>query len=608
MTYTTEQLDEALAPYETTLPARFRVTSDFFEDASLFATGPSVKFANQPIGNELSAGIETHMPQWELAQVLDVIPNTKTDWNLWNSSGMRIYAATDGADYGLQEWERWSAKNPNAGSKDSCQSRWDAYHSSPPTRTGSGALIKEARRATGNPAWFPSPPITPQGNSNLPTALFSPQPTRPRTLKGGEYDAPTALELMNQHFLIVITGGPAPIARIQSDGSLVYISSRDFALSVSNIFILINGKRVRADKFWLEHPGRKQCKVVFKPSGDIMPDEYNIWRGLSVIPRDGRDKLWRLLRHIYKIICRRNRVKFRYLMRWLAWAVQHPDKPPGTVVVLQSRMQGTGKTTLSDLLRRICGIHARIILDKQRLIGRFNAELETTCWVSAEEMLWAGDRAGGDALKSLITSDTLTLEVKNGPTWEVPNRLHIMMTTNHSHAISAGVKDRRYFVLDVSEEKAQDQSWFGPLHRDLDNGGIEQFLRLLLGISLDGWHPRDLPKTDETIDQQRMSADPISQWAAACIEADAILSVPLGASQALGQRLSIETLRSSFSNYCQQQRLHGCDVRSFGKALIKMFGDRIRLQATSAGGPRPWGYSVPDGDTWQKALDRRLGI
>jgi hypothetical protein len=81
-------------------------------------------------------------------------------------------------------------------------------------------------------------------------------------------------------------------------------------------------------------------------------------------------------------------------------------------------------------MREIFGRHGRTINSKARLLSQFNADLETVCWISGEEMLWAGDKGGADALKSIITGDTITLEVKNGPRWEVENRLHLLLTTN----------------------------------------------------------------------------------------------------------------------------------------------------------------------------------
>ena len=87
-----------------------------------------------------------------------------------------------------------------------------------------------------------------------------------------------------------------------------------------------------------------------------------------------------------------------------------------------------------------------------------------------------------------------------------------MMTTNHDHAVAAGVGDRRLVVYDVSDEHASDKTWFDPLYNDLENGGFSEFLYLLQNLRLGDWHPRQILKTAEAAEQQRMSGDSVSQW------------------------------------------------------------------------------------------------
>ena len=102
-----------------------------------------------------------------------------------------------------------------------------------------------------------------------------------------------------------------------------------------------------------------------------------------------------------------------------------------------------------------------------------------------------------------------------------------------------------------------------------------------------------------------MSGDSISQWCQACIDADAIVGC-LGIGQ-LAQDVSSERLRQSYADYCRQHGLRPASKDTLGKALTAMFGPR-KTSSGKAGGQRPWGYPVPDGDTWQGLLDERLGI
>jgi hypothetical protein len=156
--YTVERLWQALEPYRVAVKAKVNGHAKH-NDIEL---PPEMFLHPRPMNgytNELSAGIETNdtMPEDELRMCVDAIPNPGTDWVAWNTMGMRIYAATDGADYGLAEWERWSSKNPdgNVNDKDTCAERWETYATSPPTHTGAGALVNAARAALGDPKWMP---------------------------------------------------------------------------------------------------------------------------------------------------------------------------------------------------------------------------------------------------------------------------------------------------------------------------------------------------------------------------------------------------------------------------------------------------------------------
>jgi hypothetical protein len=98
---------------------------------------------------------ETQLGQADIRSCLDALPNDRTDWDWWNTIGMRVYAACGGEDYGLEEWNRWSQTSPANEVADDCKSRWAHFRTSPPTRTGAGALINSIRAASGDAQWRP---------------------------------------------------------------------------------------------------------------------------------------------------------------------------------------------------------------------------------------------------------------------------------------------------------------------------------------------------------------------------------------------------------------------------------------------------------------------
>jgi hypothetical protein len=297
--------------------------------------------------------------------------------------------------------------------------------------------------------------------------------------------------------------------------------------------------------------------------------------------------------------------------------------------VLKSRAEGTGKSTIGAVMLKIFGPHhSALVDDKERIVGRFNDWLEPMCFILAEEILWATDRRSTDKLKSRITAPQMPMERKNGAIWQADNHLHCIMTTNHEHAVAAGIGDRRYVVYDVSDEHANDKVWFDPLYRDLEEGGANQFLWLLQNLRIGDWHPRQILKTAEATEQQRMTADSICEWSQACIDEDAIIGAVGSPSHDLGQRISTQDLREAYLGYCNQRKLRPANEVVFGTACTAMFGQRKRLSTVGGDVPaavilgreaskhtcgtrkarRQWGYEVPDGDRWQEKLDARLGI
>ena len=172
-----------------------------------------------------------------------------------------------------------------------------------------------------------------------------------------------ALELLNSHFFIGKNNQETGIFRINDDGSLTFVPPEQFKLDVANIFVRTSGgsaKPIPVEKYWKESPQRHERKIVFKPGGTTEPDEFNLWQGFGVEPRKGWQKQRRLLRHIREVICRRDKTKFKYIIRLLAWMVQNPDKHSDVVIVLKSRKQGTGKSTLGVVMLNIFGPHGAI--------------------------------------------------------------------------------------------------------------------------------------------------------------------------------------------------------------------------------------------------------
>ncbi len=86
------------------------------------------------------------------------IPNDDEPRAGWIAIGLAFFSASEGSAAGFNAWHRWSAKSAKA--HGGTVGQWAHFAKSPPTRTGTGALVKRAQRA--NPDFrLPSPPYSP---------------------------------------------------------------------------------------------------------------------------------------------------------------------------------------------------------------------------------------------------------------------------------------------------------------------------------------------------------------------------------------------------------------------------------------------------------------
>ena len=339
-------------------------------------------------------------------------------------------------------------------------------------------------------------------------------------------------------------------------------------------------------------------------SGDVEPCDYNLWRGFAISPTPGFKKQRRLMQHIHRIVCRRDKRKFKYLMKWLAWSVQNSHRHAEVVVVLKSEAEGCGKSTVGFVMLEIFGPrHGLLVDNKEQLIGTFNAHLETSCFVLGEEVLWAGDVKTADLVKSRVTASLIPIEAKYRQQRQVPNRLHVMLTTNHDWAVAAGMNARRYFVCEVSDEVVQKRSWFERLYTDLKDQGSSQFLHLLLNLKLGDWHPREMPKTDELVEQQIMSAGSVEQWLFACTEVDDVAGA---ANVGLGRDVATQTLYEAYTVYTKTRGSRPESLTRFGRLMTELFGASRRLPACQSN-KRPPGYSIPEFSRHSRCRAQALG-
>jgi hypothetical protein len=194
-------------------------------------------------------------------------------------------------------------------------------------------------------------------------------------------------------------------------------------------------------------------------------------------------------------------------------SVQKLDQPIGVAVALLGE-QGAGKGIFARTFGSFFGDHFAHIANGDQSTGRFNASVGKSCFVFLDEAVWAGDKKGEGVLKALITEPTLSLEAKFRDPITVKNCLRIMVASNNEWAVPAGVGDRRWLILNISNRYAgtKNATYFAALKLEIDNGGAAAMLHDLLAIDLSGFNVRDVPRTAAKAQQQALSLPSVEAW------------------------------------------------------------------------------------------------
>lgn len=373
-------------------------------------------------------------------------------------------------------------------------------------------------------------------------------------------------------------------------------------------------KPIRIADLWLSSEQRREYQgIVFNPAGDA-PGYYNLWRGLAVEPRPGD---WSLMReHIWDVVCCGNPEIFDYVMAWLADLFQNPGgKRPGVAIVLQGK-QGTGKGIFANTVGRILGSHYLHLSSATHLTGRFNHHLKDALLVFLDEALWGGDKASEGRLKALITEDNELVEPKGKDAFSVKNFKRVIVSSNNSWIIPAGLEERRFLCLTVPDTYLQNHAYFTAIIDQMEAGGYEAMLHELLAHKLKV-NLREAPKTEALFDQIVAGMTPIQKFWYERLQSGWPLEKefePLYHEQSPGDRQtgwgSPIPVDRFYTNYLQfSERVlnlrHNLALGQFGRELKKLCPGLKRTQP-DIHGERAYFYEFPPLRDCRKAFEELL--
>lgn len=344
--------------------------------------------------------------------------------------------------------------------------------------------------------------------------------------------------------------------------------------------------------------------IAYEPERD--PDYLNLWRGFDTTPKDA-GTYGTFKDHMINNVCGGDLDKFKWVFGSFAHMFQRPGERLGTAMVFRGKM-GSGKSTIGEVMGSLIPAHYFQVDDPRYITGQFNAHMASCLLLQAEEAVWAGDKAAEGRLKGLITSKFQMIEAKGIDPIRVDNYVRLIMTSNEDWVVPAGKDERRFAVFDVSDERAQDHTYFRALWDELADGGREALLHDLLTFDLDQVDLRVIPKTRALLEQKIRSLDSVESWWFERLWTGEITR------KQEGWKCEVEK-RVIFADYLDQADEVGVRRKTeevvFGTKLKKLLpavqSRRGTVHDYEGGTRRPWMYILPDLDDCRAAFAASVG-
>lgn len=463
------------------------------------------------------------------------------DYQIWVNVAIALKGEvyrSDGKVTDEEAWEMWSAWSNTSDKYDegAARAKWDGIQ--PTGERGIASIYWVARNEYNWDGRKRSGWTEEERIQNVETRMREATGPRPveEALAGNDNEQePPQLrtfdneidELNSQHFVVREAGKTCVMKetydRIMKRRYLLRSTFEDFKNYYCNRFVEVeqraagrNGRQqVRVEfrplgQYWLSSPQRRQYEeIVFAPGIDMGANIYNLWRGFTIAPKAGN---WDLLkRHIFENICNGEHHLYEYYMNWMAFAIQYPNRQAGVAVVLKGN-RGVGKGTAVSYFGELFGQHFLHVTSARQVTGNFNNHLRDCVVLFSDEAVYAGAKHEEATLKGMITESHIAIEAKGRDLITVKNNLHVLIATNNDWAVPAGIDERRFFVLNVSDKQRQNLAYFDSIRKQMNEGGKAAMLQELRDRDIRTWSPFNVPKTFGLWEQKIRSMEPSMKW------------------------------------------------------------------------------------------------
>lgn len=334
----------------------------------------------------------------------------------------------------------------------------------------------------------------------------------------------------------------------------------------------------QAYKEWFADTAKRvvlPSQIVFDPTNTCGIECINFFKGLPVEPLKGDcADLLDLLMHLISESSDNDdgtALVLNYVLDWMAYPLQHPGAKMASALVFHGP-QGTGKNLFWEAYARIFGDYSAVIGQAQ-LESRYNDWASGKLFLIGDEIVAPNDQAHQkNALKALVTGETIQIEVKFQALRTERNHANFVFLSNDNKPLALERDDRRHLVVYCPAKRTD--GLYSRVRASFDTGSVEALYAFLMSRDLSAFHPHAPPvMTKAKADLVELGLRPAERFAREWLNGD--IDLPL-------HPCSTGQLYKAFQRWCRMsgERLPP-NQAYFSTAVTKYARDRLCTKKTS---------------------------
>lgn len=245
--------------------------------------------------------------------------------------------------------------------------------------------------------------------------------------------------------------------------------------------------------------------LVFDPTMKIQEGQINTYDGMTILPVldeknqmiDQAEALESCIPiiQLLKFLCEREVEAYEWILKWLAFPLQHPGAKMNTSVLMCSAVQGSGKSLFFEkIMTRIYGEKYSVTLGQNGLESIYTDWAERKLYCLFEEIFNNKSKFGMMGLiKHMITGEKIRIEKKFMSGYSQNNHINCVFLSNEVQPLAIEERDRRFLVLEPLNKLPNDLKQQIEMCLEPDSKAINAFYSYLLNLDLTGFTPYTEP-------------------------------------------------------------------------------------------------------------------